>query len=256
MKQFVFANLLIASTNAFVAIPNSFNLKSGSSRIITDSSFVVAVSVSDETVESVVEDTDVVAAVETMKEEISSPIAAVETVKEEVSTPAAVVLSERKKKIAAVSQLPETKQKITKKKINKHASGVFSPIVLFSKSVLGDENLKKFRQKVINAHSDVIANFVDTSSTEFGEAVLRTLFNMADKDGNGTICEKELEDALKSLGFTWVNEKQAKIMFKRTDKDKSGEIDMEEWMAAAPMTLRVNLIKLAKKNGEDMGLLA
>merc|ERR1712183_26384 len=108
----------------------------------------------------------------------------------------------------------------------------------------------------INAHSSTITSVVNTSSSEFGEAALRALFRMADKDGNGSISEQELEEALKSLGFSWVDEKQTKIMFKRTDKDKNGEIDMDEWIEAAPLTLRVSLIKLAKKNGEDMGLLA
>jgi hypothetical protein len=31
---------------------------------------------------------------------------------------------------------------------------------------------------------------------------------------------------------------------------------MEEWMREAPKTLRTNLVKLAKQNGGDLGLLA
>lgn len=230
MKQIVFANLLIASTNAFVAVPNSIEFNSRSAAVFAAPTVVSASSVVGEATESVVEET---------KDD------AVELGKEEVITTEAV----------AVAVASEPKKKKAAKK-SKHEGGVFSPVVMFSRAVLGDEKLKKIRQTVISAHSDTIAAFVDTSTSEFGDAVLRTLFKLADADGNGTICEKELEDSLQSLGFSWVNEKQAKTMFKRTDKDKNGEIDMEEWLQAAPMTLRVNLIKLAKKNGEDMGLMS
>lgn len=231
MKQIVLANLLIASTNAFVAVPNTIEFNSRSAAVFAAPTVVAASSVLGEATESVVEE---------------KKLDAAELGKEEVITNAAV---------EAVTVAPEPKKK-TAKKASKHDGGVFSPVVNFSRAVLGDEKLKKIRQTVINAHSDTISAFVDTSSTEFGDAVLRTLFKLADADGNGTICEQELEDSLQSLGFSWVNEKQAKTMFKRTDKDKNGEIDMDEWIQAAPMTLRVNLIKLAKKNGEDMGLMS
>lgn len=234
MKQIVFANLLIASTNAFVAVTSSIEFNTRNFMLIAAPTVMAASSVLGEAAESVAEE---------------NKVAVAEQVKEEVSNPTAVAVAD----VVA----PELKMKTSAKKSNKHSKdGVFSPVVLFAKAVLGDEKLKKLRQKVINVHSDTITGFVDTSSTEFGDATLRALFRLADTDGNGTICELELEEALKSLGFSWVNEKQAKIMFKRTDKDKNGEIDMDEWIQAAPMTLRVNLIKLAKKNGEDMGLLA
>ena len=116
--------------------------------------------------------------------------------------------------------------------------------------------MKNVRQKVINAHSDTIKTFVDTSSSEFGNAVLRGMFRFADTNGDGVLDEEELASALQKLGFSWVDEKQASILFRKTDKDKNGTIDMDEWMNAAPMTLRVNLIKMAKSNGEEMGLLS
>lgn len=141
-------------------------------------------------------------------------------------------------------------------KASKNADGVFSPAVIFAREVMGDDTIKNLRQKVINMHSEKIKGFVDTSSTEFGDAVLRTMFKFADKDGSGTIDEEELAASLKTLGFSWVDEKQTSIIFKRTDKDKSGTIDLDEWMTAAPLTLRVNLIRLAKQNGEEMGLLS
>jgi hypothetical protein len=50
--------------------------------------------------------------------------------------------------------------------------------------------------------------------------------------------------------------KQIQGIFKRADLDENGSIDFDEFMKEAPKTLRTNLIKLAKKNGDGMGLLS
>jgi hypothetical protein len=136
-----------------------------------------------------------------------------------------------------------------------HKQGVFSPIVQMTKMLLGVEKLNKLRAKVISLHSDVISNFVNTSDTALGNIVLRQLFEFADKDKSGMIDETELRAALQTLGFDWLQEKQIKGIFERADIDTNGAIDLDEWMMEAPRTLRTNLIKLAKKNGGDMGLL-
>ena len=120
---------------------------------------------------------------------------------------------------------------------------------------MGDEKLNKLRAKVISLHSDIISNFVSTADTALGNIVLRQLFAFADKDKSGTIDETELRAALLTLGFDWLQEKQIKGIFERADTDTNGAIDLNEWMTEAPRTLRTNLIKLAKKNGGDMGLL-
>lgn len=137
-----------------------------------------------------------------------------------------------------------------------HKAGVLSPVVLLSKKVLGEEKLNKVRAKIISMHSDVIAGFVDTSETVVGNIVLKQLFDITDANRSGTIDEEELKLALKTLGFDWLKEKQVKGIFERADSDANGAIDMDEWLKEAPKTLRTNLIKLAKKNGGDMGLLA
>lgn len=137
----------------------------------------------------------------------------------------------------------------------KHKEGVLSPVVLLSKNVLGDEKLNKLRAKVISLHSDVIGNFVSTSDTVVGDRVLKQLFELSDVNGNGRIEESELKKALQTLGFEWLQDKQVKGIFGRADKDGDGTIDYNEWQIEAPKTLRTNLIKLAKKNGGDMGLL-
>jgi len=136
-----------------------------------------------------------------------------------------------------------------------HKKGVFSPVVLISKQVLGAEKLNKLRAKVISLHSDTIAGFVDTYETTVGRAVLKNLFELADRDSSGTIDQQELQTALRTLGFDWLQEKQVSKIFERADTDADGGIDFDEWMKEAPKTLRTNLIKLAKKNGGDMGLL-
>lgn len=138
----------------------------------------------------------------------------------------------------------------------KHKEGVFSPVVLFVKEVMGDKELNKLRGKAISVHSDVIGKFVETSDSTFGNAVLGALFRVADKDGNGEISKEELKVAVESLGFTWLKDKQIEGLFARADVDGNGSVDVEEWIKFAPKTLRTNLIKLAKKNGNDLGFLA
>lgn len=136
-----------------------------------------------------------------------------------------------------------------------HKQGVFSPVVQVTKMALGDDTLNKLRAKVIGLHSEIIGNFVNTADSTIGNMVLRQLFHFADRDQSGTIDETELRAALLTLGFDWLQEKQIKGIFERADLDTNGAIDIDEWMAEAPRTLRTNLIKLAKKNGGDMGLL-
>merc|ERR1712003_165521 len=95
-----------------------------------------------------------------------------------------------------------------------------------------------------------LKNEVKTDSESEG------LFALADKNGDGTIDEEELTVALKALGFDFLKEKEIAQIFNRADGDKNGSLDFEEWSKAAPPTLKKNLIKLAKKNGHDLGFLA
>ena len=161
--------------------------------------------------------------------------------------------------VTNISPVTEAPKVVVKKAPAKsgavHKRGVFSPVVQLTKMALGDEKLNKLRAKVISLHSDIISNFVNTSDTALGNAVLRQLFEFTDKDKSGTIDETELRAALLTLGFDWLQDKQIKGIFERADTDTNGAIDLDEWMTEAPRTLRTNLIKLAKKNGGDMGLL-
>ena len=149
------------------------------------------------------------------------------------------------------------KSKASPKKGASHGKdGVLAPVVTTLKAVVGEEEVNKVRGKVIALHSDVIKNFVDTAESPIGQTVLKTMFAVADVDKNGTLEEVELNKALESLGFRFLNEKQKHGIFERADADKDGHIDMEEWMSEAPKTLRTNLVKLAKQNGGALGLLA
>jgi Ca2+-binding EF-hand superfamily protein len=127
--------------------------------------------------------------------------------------------------------------------------------VVLAKQLLGESELNKLRAKMISMHSDVIANFVEAADTTLGQTVLRALYQIADKNGNGTIEEDELAAALHALGFDWLKETQIKGILGRADLDENGVIDLQEWIQEAPKTLRTNLVKLAKKNGGDLGLL-
>jgi EF hand len=161
---------------------------------------------------------------------------------------------------STIVETPKEEKKISPPKSGSgggavHKKGIFSPVVQVSKIALGSERLNKVRAKVISMHSDVISSFVSTADTALGNLVLRQLFRFADKDGSGAIDETELRAALQTLGFDWLQEKQITGIFERADMDTNGAIDMDEWIKEAPRTLRTNLIKLAKKNGGDMGLL-
>ena len=150
---------------------------------------------------------------------------------------------------------PKAPKKVTESK-NSHKEGLFTPVVLTAKTILGEEQLNQVRGKAISLHSDVISSFVETAESPFGTAVLKTLFTIADKDASGTIEEEELKTAVSLLGFTWLQDKQVRGIIDRADKNGDGKIDMEEWTKEAPKTLRTNLVKLAKKNGADLGFLS
>lgn len=137
-----------------------------------------------------------------------------------------------------------------------HRDGILSPIVKAAKNAMGEAKLNKVRGKVIELHSNVIKGWVGTSETQFGQAALKSLYRAADADRNGTIDEVELERAFRALGFGFLKEKQVKGIFARADVNRDGRIDLEEFLEEAPKVLRTNLVKLAKKNGGEMGLLA
>lgn len=145
------------------------------------------------------------------------------------------------------------KKKMAKKPAH-GKQGVFSPVVLLAKDVLGDSRLNKIRGDLIGLHSNVIGSFVETAHTDFGNQVLKALFKIADKDQSGTIEEEELKDALLALGFD-LKPKQISGIFARADADENGKLDLDEFMQEMPRTLRTNLIKLAKKNGGELGFL-
>jgi EF-hand domain pair len=155
-----------------------------------------------------------------------------------------------------VKSSPKATPKVQEaEKASQHKNGIFSPVVILAKNVLGEQELNKVRAKAISLHSDVIGDFVATSDSMIGNMVLRRLFVLADKDKNGVICQEELATALQTLGFEWLKDKQINGIFDRADTDKNGAIDMDEWMKEAPKTLRTNLVKLAKKNGGELGFL-
>ena len=116
------------------------------------------------------------------------------------------------------------------------------------------QDLNQLRAKVISAHSKVIADFVDTSESEFGQIALRKLFEAADTDGSGDLDREEVRNALLALGFS-VDDKKVDGIVNRADVDDNEVIDFEEFVRDAPKTLRVQLVKLAKQNGDDLGFL-
>jgi len=121
---------------------------------------------------------------------------------------------------------------------------------------MGEKELNQLRAEVIGQHSKVIAAFVDTSESQFGQIVLKRMFEAADKDDNGTLDREEIREALHALGFKFIGDKQLDIIFQRADMDGDEVIDFEEFVKETPKTLRSSLTKLAKQNGHDLGFLA
>ncbi|KAJ3090786.1 hypothetical protein HK102_002688 [Quaeritorhiza haematococci] len=62
------------------------------------------------------------------------------------------------------------------------------------------------------------------------EELYREAFSMFDKDGNGTIEKPELELAIQSMGLD-VSEDEIQKMIANVDADKSGAVDLEEFVA-------------------------
>eukprot|EP00619_Florenciella_sp_RCC1007_P013383 CAMPEP_0205917312 /NCGR_PEP_ID=MMETSP1325-20131115/9077_1 /ASSEMBLY_ACC=CAM_ASM_000708 /TAXON_ID=236786 /ORGANISM="Florenciella sp., Strain RCC1007" /LENGTH=177 /DNA_ID=CAMNT_0053284713 /DNA_START=809 /DNA_END=1342 /DNA_ORIENTATION=+ len=133
--------------------------------------------------------------------------------------------------------------------------GLFSPAVLATKAVIGETELNKLRAKVIAEHTKVISKFVDTHESKFGQIALKKLFEAADADGNGTLDKEEVRAALLALGFNHLKDSQIEGIVSRADVDENEVIDFEEFVKATPATLRTNLVKLAKQNGDDLGFL-
>jgi len=160
---------------------------------------------------------------------------------------ASAITEDTKKELKKLAEKVEGKTK---------DDGLFAPAVLLSKDVFGKQELNTLRAKIIKEHAEVIGKFTNTADSKFGDSVLKLLFEWADKDNNGTIDEKELQRAFHALGCGFIPDKQINGMFKRADKDKNEDLDYQEWCVAAPKTLKTALVKLAKKNGHDLGFLA
>jgi uncharacterized membrane protein YphA (DoxX/SURF4 family) len=167
-------------------------------------------------------------------------------------------LSPRRKAILQqrfAGRMQEAEEKIKTKLEEDTSSGPLESLVLTVRDVVGEESFQKLRAKVIKEHSNVIRNFVETSDSEFGQNVLKRMFEIADKDGNGSLDREELKEAMKAMGFVATTDKDLDRIMKKTDKDKNEVIDYDEFVEAAPVVLRNQLTQLAKANGEDLGFL-
>lgn len=133
--------------------------------------------------------------------------------------------------------------------------GIFSPAVEGAKKLMGEQELREFRAKVILEHSKVIGKFVDTSDSKFGRIALKALFEAADGNGDGTLDVDEVRAACNALGFSWLDEEKSQVLVAKADVDENDVIDFEEFCTSAPKVLRTNLVKLAKQNGNDLGFL-
>jgi len=169
-----------------------------------------------------------------------------------------IVLEEPKDSKSQVDIEKQTvtpQKKVVKKKSPGHKEGVFSPLVFVAKEVMGANELKKFRAEIISYHSGGIKDFVNTYESAIGQKVVEEAFKIMDENNDGVIDDKELIKGLHALGFSWMDEKQIKGIVKKADKNKNGVLEFDEFNATVSKILKTNLLKLAKQNGDDMGLL-
>ena len=96
----------------------------------------------------------------------------------------------------------------------------------------------------------------ETSDSPFGCIALKKMFKLADMDGSGAIDGQELKAALRRLGFSHLSDDQIDKILARADADDNCTIDYDEFVKEAPKTLKVNLVKLAKANGAELGFLS
>ena len=83
------------------------------------------------------------------------------------------------------------------------------------------------------------------------------IFRLTDADGNGQLDKAELKRLLKTrLGFVWLDDAKIDDLVGRMDADANDLISYEEFVDSFPRILKTNLIKLAKKNGDDLGFLS
>ena len=182
---------------------------------------------------------------------VARPSAEVAAVMRDLESVWGETLDERRARAEAiVAGQPQAKERV------KTPTGIFAPAVTGAKAVMGTKELNALRADIIAKHTKVISAFVDTNESPFGQIVIRKMFEAADKDGNGTLDRQEVKEALKALGFTFVEDKQIDQIFSRGDKNKDDVIDFEEFVKETPKALRTNLVKLAKSNGHDLGFLA
>jgi len=134
--------------------------------------------------------------------------------------------------------------------------GPFTPTVVGFKVLMGEENLNSFRRAMIQLHGDAQAAAIDTHDTSYGQAIMEWLFNEADADNNGSIDKEELISACKKLGFEWMDAKRADKLIKKADKNEDGVIQLDEFKTSAPKFFKQSTLKLAKKNGADLGFLS
>eukprot|EP00929_Paragymnodinium_shiwhaense_P106601 TRINITY_DN7211_c0_g1_i1.p2 TRINITY_DN7211_c0_g1~~TRINITY_DN7211_c0_g1_i1.p2 ORF type:complete len:181 (+),score=72.11 TRINITY_DN7211_c0_g1_i1:96-638(+) len=134
--------------------------------------------------------------------------------------------------------------------------GPFTPTVMGIKLLMGEKAFNDLRTEMIKLHGNAQKAAIDTHDTAVGEMLMDRLFKSADTDGNGSIDKEELQAALQKLGFHWMDEGRVDKIIEKADDNQNDVLEYDEFKKAAPKTLKRELLKLAKKNGSDLGFMS
>uniref|UniRef100_A0A7S4JQS7 EF-hand domain-containing protein n=1 Tax=Odontella aurita TaxID=265563 RepID=A0A7S4JQS7_9STRA len=124
---------------------------------------------------------------------------------------------------------------LTKRRTDLHkvTAGV-SPVVMTIRGLS--------EERYVEQHARVTSK---TSNSAVGQAALVHLFALADTNRDGKLNREELEAAADNFGFTWIKDDRLGDIF----KGGNGTVTFIEFARNAPNSLKMNLAKHAKEDG-------
>eukprot|EP00567_Pseudictyota_dubia_P016119 CAMPEP_0197435770 /NCGR_PEP_ID=MMETSP1175-20131217/3302_1 /TAXON_ID=1003142 /ORGANISM="Triceratium dubium, Strain CCMP147" /LENGTH=211 /DNA_ID=CAMNT_0042964885 /DNA_START=183 /DNA_END=818 /DNA_ORIENTATION=- len=116
-----------------------------------------------------------------------------------------------------------------------------SPLVMTVRGLMEDQHFAQEGTKEAMTKS---------SDSAVVQASLVHLFALADTNQDGKLNKEELTAATAKFGFTWLEDNQIESIFRRGESDKEGAMTFVEFVREAPKSLKMNLAKQTKEDGD------